>query len=126
MQTMDDLASQWLLAKRDEDAAREKRLFVEKLIVGLHPAKEEGTETLTTPAGNKVKLTGKLIYKADVQQLEALTAGWPEDARPIKVKVEADESKLKLIRSERPDLWKRIAGAVETKPAKVNVTCEVK
>lgn len=126
MDSLDTLATRWHAAKRLEDKAREDRIAVEKAILELHPAKEEGTETVTTSSGTKIKLTGKVIYKADVQQLEVLTAEWPEEARPIRVKVEADEAKLKAIRSERPDLWKRIAGAVETKAAKTGVAIEFK
>lgn len=126
MESLDTLATQWHAAKRMEDKAREDRIKIEEAILKLHPAKEEGSETVTTRLGTKVKLTGKLIYKADVQQLEVLTASWPEEARPIKVEVKADEAKLKAIRNDRPDLWKKIAGAVETKAAKTGVAIEFK
>lgn len=126
METLDTLATQWHAAKRMEDKARDDRILIEEKILKLHPAKEEGSETVTTRLGTKVKLTGKLIYKADVAQLEVLTAQWPEEARPIKVEVKADEAKLKAIRNDRPDLWKKIAGAVETKAAKTGVAIEFK
>ena len=123
---MELLARQWTAAKNREETARLERVRIEENMIKLHPAKEEGSETVTTSDGTKIKLTGKLIYKADVDKLTVLTSSWPEEARPIKVEVKADETKLKAIRQERPDLWKKIAGAVETKPAKTGVAVEIK
>lgn len=121
METIDQLATLWAIAKQKEDAARDERVGIEKQILALHPAREEGSETFATPAGAKITLTGKVSYKANVDALITLTAGWPADVRPIKVKTEADESKLKAIRAESPKLWAQIAAAVETKPAKTGV-----
>ena len=126
MDSLDVLATQWHAAKRAEDRARDDRILIEEQILKLHPAREEGSETVTTKMGTKIKLTGKLIYKCNIDQLTALTGDWPAEAVPLKVEVKADESKLKAIRSERPDLWKKIAGAVETKPAKTGVAVEFK
>jgi hypothetical protein len=70
----------------------------------------------------KLKTTGKLTYKADVDRLLELTAAWPE--KPIKTKVEADESLLKAIRHDRPDLWRQIAPAITVKPAKTYIVIE--
>ena len=121
MHTLDQLAVEWAAAKEREEEARLERIKVEEQILALHPAKEEGSETLLTPGGAKVTLTGKLSYKVDLAKLQQLVASWPEDTRPIKTKVEADESKLKAIRSGAPKLWAAIAPAVETKPAKTGV-----
>lgn len=121
MHTLDQLAVEWAAAKEREEEARLERIKVEEQILALHPAKEEGSETLVTPAGAKVTLTGKVSYKVDMAKLQQLVASWPEDTRPIKTKVEADESKLKAIRTGAPKLWATIAGAIETKPAKTGV-----
>lgn len=121
MNEIERLASEWLAIKAEEDKARDKRIEIEKDMLALHPAREEGSETITTPLGVKIKLTGKLTYKANVEQLQALTTAWPEALRPIKTEIKADESALKILRSERPDLWRQIAPAVETKAAKVGV-----
>lgn len=121
MNELEKLASAWHIAKQEEERARDKRVDIEVQMLKLHPAREEGSETVTTPLGVKIKLTGKLTYKANVEQLQALTLGWPEAIRPIKTEIKADESALKLLRTERPDLWRQIASAVETKAAKVGV-----
>ena len=58
--------------------------------------------------------------------LIALTGSWPDDVRPVRTKVEADETRLKAIRAESPRLWAQIAPAVETKPAKTGVSIKWK
>jgi len=120
--SIDHLATMWQQAKKREDDARLDRVKIEEQILALHPAREEGSETIKTPGGLTITTTGKITYKANVDQLIQLTASWPDEARPIKTKVEADETALKQIRAARPDLWRIIASAVETKPAKTGIT----
>lgn len=124
MDNIDRLATLWRHAKEREDTARADRIKIEEQLLKAHPAKEEGSETFKTPQGVKITLTGKISYKADVDKLIALAGGWPEDIRPIKTRVEADETRLKAIRQHRPDLWAAIAGAVTTKPAKTGVSID--
>lgn len=121
MVTMDELATLWVNAKQKEDAGRDDRVAIEKLIIAMHPAREEGSETFATPGGAKISLTGKLTYKVDVHQLIALTANWPADAQPFKTEVKADESILKALREHSPEAWRQIAAAVTVTPAKTGV-----
>ena len=121
MEQIDILAHKWSIAKQKEDAARKERVSVEDQILALHPAREEGSETFATPQGVKISLTGKLTYKADVAKLQELTAQWPEEARPIKTEVKADESILKALREHSPDAWRQISPAVTVTPAKTGV-----
>jgi hypothetical protein len=122
MEQIDQLALQWAEAKEREEYAKRERVAVEEKILALHAAKEEGSSTVITPTGARITLTGKLSYKVDIDKLTALTASWPAEVRPLKTKVEADETRLKAIRAESPKLWSQIATAVETKPAKTGVT----
>jgi hypothetical protein len=119
---VETLAQQWLQAKRDEAAANARRVEIEQQILTLHPAKEEGSASMPLANGMKLKTTGKLTYKADVDRLLELTAAWPE--KPVKTKVEADESLLRAIRHDRPDLWRQIAPAITVKPAKTYIVIE--
>ena len=123
---IDELATKWREAKQREEAARNDRVAIEQEIIELHPAKEEGAVTVQTAGGNNITLTGKLTYKVDIEKLTALTGSWPADIRPLKTKVEADETKLKAIRNDVPKLWAEIAAAVETKPAKTGVAIKFK
>jgi hypothetical protein len=120
--TAEELAQHWLQAKRDELAANNRRVDIEQQILALFPPKEEGSSSTALENGMKLKTTGKLTYKADLDKLLALTAGWPE--KPVKTKVEADESLLKAIRTDRPDLWRQIAPAITVKPAKTYIVIE--
>jgi len=122
----DELATKWREAKQREEAARNDRVAIEQEIIELHPAKEEGAVTVHTAGGNNITLTGKLAYKVDIEKLTALTGSWPAEIRPLKTKVEADETKLKAIRNDVPKLWAEIAAAVETKPAKTGVAIKFK
>jgi hypothetical protein len=119
--TLDNLANDWRNAKQREEAARNDRVTIEQKIIELHPAKEEGALTIHTALGSSITLTGKVTYKVDIDKLTALTSSWPLDIRPIKTTVQADESKLKAIRADVPELWAKIADAIETKPAKTGV-----
>jgi hypothetical protein len=123
---LDALALMWSQAKQKEEAARDERVDIEQKILALHPAKEEGSESFQTPTGVKIKLTGKLTYKVDVDKLIALTGSWPADIRPIKTETKADESKLKAIRAQVPKLWADIAEAVTVTPAKTGVAIDFK
>ena len=122
MTTPEALASDWLAAKKAEQAAIEKRLEIEQQILKVLPAKEEGSTTTTLSNGLRLKTQGKMTYKADIDRLLALTTSWPE--KPVKTKIEADESLLKAIRLDRPDLWRQIAPAITLKPAKTYITIE--
>ena len=121
MEAIELLAAKWSDAKQKEDAARDERVGIEEQILALNPAREEGSETITTPSGVKITTTGKLTYKVDIDKLTALTGSWPIEARPIKTEIKADESKLKAIRAEAPDAWALIAGAITVTPAKTGV-----
>ena len=120
--SIDKLADQWRSAKQREDQARIDRIAIEIQIIELNPTKEEGAVTINTPLGNNITLVGKVTYKCNVEALVALTSTWPEDIRPIKHKVEADETKLKALRADVPKLRAQISPAIETKPAKTGVS----
>jgi hypothetical protein len=122
----DELANEWRQAKQREEAARNDRVAIEQKIIDLYPAKEEGAMTIHTALGSSITLVGKISYKVDIDKLTVLTSSWPVDIRPIKTKVEADETKLKALRNDVPELWAKIADAIETKPAKTGVTIKFK
>lgn len=120
--SIDKLANEWRSAKQREDQARLERIEIEQKIIDISTPKEEGAVTIYTPLGNNITLVGKVTYKCNVEALVALTSSWPEDIKPIKHKVEADETKLKALRADVPKLWAQISSAIETKPAKTGVS----
>jgi len=118
------LAAEWLAAKKAEQEATSRRVQIEQDILKLHPAREEGSVSTILGNGMKLKTTGKLSYRAEIDRLLELCAAWPAEAKPVKTKVEADESLLKAIRTDRPDLWRQIAPAITVKPAKTYIVIE--
>lgn len=120
----EQLAAEWLAAKRAELEAANRRLQIEAELLKLMPAKEEGSSTTVLGNGWKLKTTGKLAYRAEIDKLIKLCCDWPDEAKPVKTKVEADESLLRAIRTDRPDLWRQIAPAITVKPQKTYIVIE--
>jgi hypothetical protein len=56
--------------------------------------------------------------------LEALTAEWPENFQPVRIKKELNETKLKDLREYRADLWQKLAKHITSKAAKPYVQIE--
>lgn len=121
---MEELAASWRQAKEREVTANAERLAIEQAMLEQMVTKEEGRTSATLDNGLKVIATSKLSYKADADDIERVTAAWPLSLRPIKVKREPDETMLKQIRAERPDLWKTLASVVTVKPAKTHFSVE--
>ena len=121
---LEHLAQEWFNVKARERKANAKRLAIESQILKLAPAREEGSSSLTLPNGVRIKATGKLSYKADLDKLLEITANWPEEQKPIKVETTPDEAALKFYRANRPDLWRKLADAVTVKPLKTSITIE--
>ena len=115
------LSTLWLEAKAKETEATNQRIAIEKSIIELVGAKEEGSKS-TEFEELKITTTGRLSYKADATELLTLTMAWPVDIQPAYLAPKIDETRLKKIRAERPDLWREIARAVVVKPAKTGVT----
>ena len=118
------LAEKWLAAKQAEEVAKNLRLSIEKDLLEVIPAREEGSQTTELANGMRVKTTGKMTYKADIDLLKAMTSSWPEEVRPIRAKLEVDEPLLRAIRIDRPDLWAVLSTAVTVKPAKTYIVVE--
>jgi hypothetical protein len=119
---LDQLAEEWLVAKDAERQANAERVNIEERILELVPPKEEGVSYRKLGNSYRIKSTGKLSYKADLDKLTPLVKDW--EIKPIKIEIKADEAMLKHIRANCPDLWRVIAIAVTTKPSKTAVTIE--
>ncbi|MEY2655976.1 MAG: hypothetical protein RLZZ524_3004 [Pseudomonadota bacterium] len=110
-------------AKRDEDAAKARRIAAEDRILALLPPKEEGSQTVCV-GGYKVTLTGKLTYKCDDPRglaAACVGAGWADSMVPVKTEIRLDETGAKWLRHNEPEAWHLVAQYVEVKPAKTAV-----
>ncbi|MEY5100861.1 MAG: hypothetical protein RJA36_3580, partial [Pseudomonadota bacterium] len=66
-----ELAEKWLAAKQAEEVAKSLRSKAEEELLAVLPAREEGTTTTALPNGLRVKTTGKMSYKADLELLKS-------------------------------------------------------
>tara|TARA_R110000868_G_scaffold92457_7_gene256640 strand:+ start:2786 stop:3166 length:381 start_codon:yes stop_codon:yes gene_type:complete len=120
---LNELAEAWLLAKDQERRANTSRIDIEDQMLALmRPNREEGRTTTLLDSGLKIITTHKLSYKADFPLMLETVRDWPEAMQPVKTVV--DETMLKQIRAERPDLWRTLAPAITTKAAKVGFAIE--
>lgn len=117
----------YIRAKRDEDAATAVRLEAEQRILALHPAPEQGSETIEA-GGFKLTLTGKLSYKCvDPRALaeHCVASGWPTERIPVKTETKLDETGCKWLRAHDPQAWGSLAEHITVKPAKTSFTVKV-
>ena len=121
---LESLAAHWLEAKQAERTANLQRIAIEEAIIEITGQKEEGRFTLPLASGMKLTVIGKLTYKGDTEEIEALTAGWPEQFQIIKHKMELDEPRIRKIREMRPDLWRTLAQHITTRAAKTGIMIE--
>ncbi len=119
--TIEELVHDFIAAKADEAAATRQRIAVEEKIVALLGKRDEGAETHELASGFKVTITGKQTYTADMEKLQEICAKLPQEFRPIKTKVELDQTGAKYLRANEPVIWAKLAKAITVKPAKTGV-----
>lgn len=114
---LEALAAEWRAAKKAENDARNQRVDIESRIIELTGHKEEGSQT--HEAGDwKVSVTGKLNRKLDPAKWAEIEDSIPEDLRPVRYNPSLDTKGLRYLEQNEPDVYKRVAQAIETKPAK--------
>lgn len=123
MQDLKTLATEWLAAKKNEQAAVAERVAVEERIVALTGKKDEGAETHTADEF-KVTVTGKVSRTMDWKAWATIKAQIPVDLQPVKLKEELDEKGVKYLQSNEPEIYALLP--ITIKPAKTAVSIEVK
>lgn len=119
---LDKLCHAYQEAQEDEKRAKARRLEIEGLIVAISDVQYEGA-SVTKTRYYKCTCTGKLNRKLDVETWENIRDQIPEDLRPVKTTL--DLPKLRAIEKENPDVFKVVANAISSKPAKVSVKVEI-
>ena len=116
-ETLHALAECWLAAKRAEESAREERVRIEEEIIALTGCREEGSKT--HDAGDwKITVTGKLTRKLDADAWARIESSIPEAMRPVKYAPSLDTKGLRYLEKNEPEIYRLVADAIETKPAK--------
>ena len=121
---IEELASNWLYWKAEEENARDQRLYEEEILLGLVPLnKPEGSSTLKQ-GSYKITLTAKLNRTLDADAYHAIVDQIPVDLRPVRYKAELDLKGIRYLENNEPDTYALIAPCITTKPAKTSVKVE--
>lgn len=117
------LLRDWLRAKGEEEAARSRRVEIEKQLEGCLEVPAEGSKTHKID-GFKVTVTQPVTRKLDEAEWGRVYTSVPEDMRPVKTRIEADPAGCKYLANNEPEIWSKIASAFETKPGKIGYKVE--
>ena len=115
------LATAWAQAKADEDAARARRIDIEKYLVAEMPQKDEGAVRADAD-GLRITVTHKLTRSADT---DALRVHWCDLSQPARdcLRWLADIN-LTELRKASPEVLHELSPYLTVKPAKPAVKVE--
>lgn len=114
------LLQAWLDAKHAETEAQKHRLEIETEILQAFEIRPEGQITHKI-ADYSLTLLQPVAVKADMDVWKQVMESCPEAMRPFKVKIEPDVSKVKHLKNNEPEIWRKIARAFETSYGKIGV-----
>lgn len=122
MRTEIEIAQDLYEARQVEREANERRVELEEELIALVGAREEGSKTHTI-GDFKITITGKLNRKIDWEIFDdSIASQIPESLQPVKIKRELDETGVKYLANNEPQLYKLLSKALTIKPAKTAVT----
>lgn len=116
--TIEEMCAAWLKAKAAEHAAAELRTTIEEQIVAVTGKRDEGAQTVDA-TGYKITVTGKITRRMDWKKWADIEDQIPPELRPIQMKPSLDETGVKWLQANRPELYQILP--IEVKPAKTAV-----
>lgn len=116
--TLEQLSADWLKAKKAEAAANKERVAIEDKIVLLTGKRDEGSKTVAA-TGFKITVTGKVSRKMDWDKWETIKAQIAPNLHPVKFKPELDETGVKYLQANEPEIYALLP--IEVKPAKTAI-----
>ena len=117
-----EIANELFEAREAEKKANERRIELEEELIAILGSKEEGAQTHEV-GEYKVTITGKLIRSIDWDMYDkSIAAKIPESLQPVKVKRELDDTGVKYLANNEPQIYRLLAKALTIKPAKTAVT----
>ncbi len=126
---LNELAKALFEARRDEDAAKKKRIETEEAIALLVETGDNGSKTVDCGDGLKVVVKRELGYTADLAAIRALDLSdelLPVlPTAPVPAGYEFDKKAYEKLRTEHPDAFAIVAQHVEIKPRKVAVSLKL-
>lgn len=121
---VDAIAAAWLAAKEDEKRANQIRVELEKELIKIVGAKDEGSQTSKTDR-YKITTTARVSRKLNFVEYEKIKALIPEKLRPVEFKPEIKQSKIKYLQNNEPEYYKIMCQAMTSTEGKTGVTVEV-
>lgn len=116
-----EIANELFEAREVEKKANERRIELEEELIAILGSKEEGAQTHEV-GEYKVTITGKLIRSIDWDMYDkSIAAKIPESLQPVKVKRELDDTGVKYLANNEPQIYRLLAKALSIKPAKTAV-----
>jgi hypothetical protein len=120
-----DIYAEWIDAKRQEAAARTRRVQIEAQLIELHgfDATREGTETYLTDK-YRVKCSARVTQKVDAKKLKEIARDNGLDdqiERLFRWRVDMNKN---IWKKTHPDITNLFLPAIESKPSKPAVVVE--
>lgn len=121
-----DLIQQWKKAKQDESEAEERRVNISKALAKILGAPVEGSQTHDV-GDFKVTVKQPINRKVDWAEFDTALLKYEsehQDAKihvPTKMKRELDETGLKWIRDNQPELYSAIAKSITATPGRIGI-----
>ena len=116
-----EIADELFQAKQDERKANEHRVALAEDLITILGNREEGATTHQV-GDYKITITGKLKRKINWDMFDStIAARIPESLHPVKLKRELDETGVKYLANNEPQLYKVLASALTIEPAKTDV-----
>ena len=123
---MNALIEEFLLAKRLEDEAKERRIEAEQAILAeLYTLKPEG-QTKVKESGYTITVTTSFNRRIDGSVLGAISDHIPKHLldQAIRWKPEVNLTGLRYLQTANPDTYAILAQAITTTPAKPSIRIE--
>jgi hypothetical protein len=114
-----EIAEDLFNAKMAEKEAEAKRIALEEELVAVLGKRDEGSKTHTV-GDYKVTITGRVSRKIDWEQFDNLSHKIPENLWPVKRAL--DETGVKYLANNEPQLYRVLSQALTVAPAKTTVS----
>ena len=126
VQTLDQLARDWLAAKSAEDEARGRRVEIEAdLLLHSQPV-AEGTDRVDT-AATRLAVTYGVRRKVDSDALSDVWGALSDIGRKcFRWSADVDLKQLRAVQTVTPELYAQLAQFITATPAKPAVKVELK
>lgn len=123
--TVEQLVEQWQHAKKMEADAEALRVLIGNKLANTLGVPAEGSKSYDV-GDFKVTVKQPINRKVDWEAFDEATKSTPGALIPVKIKRELDETGLKWIRENKPELYAEISKAVTATPGRIGIDIKEK